>query len=59
MTRSPGRIGEEALGVAAGAQGGVHQHGARAFGVVTGERRGQQLDAAVEQDGMWPCEPAS
>ena len=45
-----GQFGEEALGVAAGAQGGVDQHGAGAVGAAPGQRGPEQFDAAVEQD---------
>jgi ABC-type sugar transport system substrate-binding protein len=45
-----GELGEEALGVATGAKGGVDQHGSGPVGRVTGERRGEEFDAALQQD---------
>ena len=46
-----GQFGEEALGVPAGTQGRVDEDRAGAVGAVTGQRRREQFDAAVEEDG--------
>ncbi len=46
-----GKVGEEALCVPGRAEGGVDQDRSRAVGVVARQSGGEQLDAAVQQDG--------
>ncbi len=46
-----GQFGEKALGVPAGTDGPVDEHRARSVGVVAGQGRVQQFEAAVEQHG--------